>query len=79
MSKADEMFEKLGYDVYLEKSINSKETTDIFYKTNSESKKYIHFDLIDRCFLKYVKYGSAISIKELQAIHEKCKELGWIE
>lgn len=70
MSKADEMFEKLGYkklqdnkDIaeYINKDITNKV---VFYKNLKEVAKLYHFE---------------ISMQELQAINEKVKELGWNE
>lgn len=75
MSKADEMFEKLGYKKTY--NINNDEVLMIGYGLNNEK--------IDECeiiFLKKAKkiiIGIAIGMEELQAINEKCKELGWNE
>lgn len=69
MSKADEMFEKLGY----EKDDTGDEI--IYQKNNHEICFYLNrqnFDCgcgIGRDF---------ITMQELKAINEKCKELGWI-
>lgn len=68
MSKADKMFEELGY----KKNFEDK------YRANYEHsvETIINFD-------KDVKtlriYNNSIDMQELQAINEKCKELGWLE
>lgn len=82
MSKADEMFKKLGYE---------KEDYGykiIYTKTDSEEENFIITIMIEaelifteiddgcdeldrRCF--------GLQKQELQAINQKCKELGWIE
>lgn len=75
MSKADEMFEKLGYiknnyysTVYKEK-----------YKKDDDNVYY--FDLLHKEYYKSGEYDGmcgSTSMQELQAINEKVKELGWI-
>ncbi len=77
MSKADEMFEKLGY-----KKLNKKEIKKCFVE--------IH-DLVECCyeapmcvwvvFYKNRSFDvvSSKNMQELQAINEKVKELGWYE
>lgn len=77
MSKADEMFEKLGY----------KKDIDVNYgliRYNKDDKYFIRFLLED----KAVEANSidnnevrilSIEMKLLQAINEKVKELGWNE
>ena len=68
MSKADKMFEELGYRLEESKSnifiIDDIENIAI---TIHKLSKLIRF------------YKMIISREELQAINEKCKELGWIE
>ena len=74
---ADEMFEKLGY---------KKEKYDeivFYYQLNGASEKYgIEFDLDNKEITPLCKskenQAIYISIQELQAINEKCKELGWV-
>ena len=70
MSKADKMFENLGYEKlqdnkniteYIDKDINNKV---VFYKNLKEVAKLYNF---------------GITMQELQAINEKVKELGWNE
>lgn len=74
MSKADEMFEELGYD----KIQDDKYWVD--YKKRNEN---ISLNLTNKFIEVTRKYRGGyidkrINIKELQAINEKCKELGWI-
>jgi len=83
MSKADEMFEKLGYKKvtknfynYLEytKKENEYTTLAISFEGNSKTamaSMYINGNKYSRSL--------AITMQELQAINEKCKELGWLE
>lgn len=74
MSKADEMFEELGYEIENEDEICriykiakfGNILMFVFYKNATD----------ERYRLKvYEKY---LSMQELQAINLKCKELGWI-
>ena len=75
MSKADEMFEELGY----EKIQDDKYWVD--YKKRNEN---ISFNLTNKFIEASRKYkedymDKRVNIKELQAINEKVKELKWIE
>lgn len=73
MSKADEMFEELGY----EKS--SQPFDSIKYYKDDDNVFY--FDYISQEFNKSGAYDGmcdGITMQELQAINEKCRELGWI-
>lgn len=75
MSKADEMFEELGY----------KKDIDVSYgliRYNKDDKYFIRFVIED----KVVEVNSVVDneihvlsmdMKLLQAINEKIKELGW--
>ena len=74
MSKADKMFEELGY---------KKSTTQLedikFYKDDDN---VICFRMVKKSFNKSGEYDGMCdytTMQELQAINEKCKELGWIE
>ena len=74
MSKADEMFKKLGYIIQNDdgKVIRfQKEWTSMWYK------KEINFDRVGK-FINFFDTES-ITMQELQAINEKVKELGWNE
>lgn len=70
MSKADEMFEELGYKKL------SGETTEVFRLTRA-NKNIAFSNLINRIRI-YGQYDF-IDMQELKAINEKVKELGWIE
>ena len=67
MSKADKMFEELGY------SFKNVYGGFIYSKEN----KSIHFDFMP----KYKLYTNADELlpNEIKAIHDKMKELGWLE
>lgn len=72
MSKADEMFKELGYSKLSEFGNEIK----IVYR--NPRGKHIQFNHL----VKRVSFeGSCrwIDMQELQAINEKCKELGWYE
>ena len=80
MSKADEMFKKLGYikrnnldESYIEfVRYEAKECYSIsFCKGKVMCALYVNGILFSR--------GLAIDMQELQAINEKCKELGWLD
>ena len=74
MSKADEMFEKLGYENIRNKVGNT--FTAIYAKGDKRIAFYT--DKTIECYDYY--YGSDyISMQELHAINLKSKELGWIE
>ena len=74
MSKADEMFGKLGYVKIRddERFIKYKK----FYKNDN-----IVMDKETKDFIKNFdsEYWEAVTMEELQAINEKCREMGWIE
>lgn len=76
MSKADEMFEKLGYKKIIENNVR------IDYENEGQFfEKEIVFGLIDNIVCIELGTGESanINMQELQAINEKCKELGWIQ
>lgn len=74
MSKADEMFEKLGYE-----RINTSMTTIKYIKFNKVWVNIsIRFDLKDKTVFIHCETEN-LTMQELQAINLKCKELGWIE
>ena len=73
---ADEMFEKLGYEIlFNDKNIIQYEFEGFYMDTE------IRFDLKWQTVLKEYFTGESqeISIQELQAINKKCEELGWIK
>lgn len=72
MSKADEMFEKLGYTVS-----NGKWEERLNTTTNT---------VVDNGYIQIIFYNNKtmdidaddiLNMQELQAINEKVKELGW--
>lgn len=73
MSKADEIFHELGY---IEKFKNHCE--DEMYRKESRYQlgKSIKFYNYDK---RIEIYPCKINIKELKAINEKVKELGWLD
>lgn len=76
MSKADKMFEELGYE-RIPKRLN--QMYDIKYYKDDDNVFY--FNLERKNFLKSGEYDGMcdnITMQELQAINEKVKELGWI-
>ena len=84
MSKADEMFKKLGY----EKQWSRDEDEIELYKKEYFDKDFIEivFDKTHRLLnirtenvTTYITITSILNMQELQAINEKVKELGWIE
>lgn len=70
---AKEMFEKLGYK-------EQADSEHIFYiNDNYIFRCQIAFDLAEKTFDVHIGYAANdITMKELQAINKKCKELGWI-
>lgn len=77
MSKADEMFEKLGY-----KKLNKKEIKKCFVEIYDLVECYYEAPMCDWVvFYKNRSFDvvSSKNMQELQAINEKVKELGWYE
>lgn len=74
MTKADEMFEKLGYENLEDKTI------DYCIYLYGKGDKRIGF-YTDKTFDIYNYHDGLeyVTMQELQAINEKVKELGWIE
>ncbi len=77
MSKADEMFEKLGYKKI---QINNGFDNEIKYTRENKYSTDIIFDLRHNLIVFGREEGNkhAIITNALQAINEKVKELGWI-
>lgn len=73
MSKADEMFEELGYIKESDYYYHSKEDA-IKHKHIRFSKNYRDVIVESKLHFSY-----EITMQELQAINEKVKELGWYE
>ena len=75
MSKADEMFKELGY---------TKIQDDKYWVDYQKRNENISFNLTHKFIETTRKYRNEyidkrLNIKELQAINEKCKELGWLD
>ena len=77
MSKANEMFEELGYEKI---ETNDGFFNEIKYTRNNKYSTDIIFDLKHNVIAFSREEGNkhAIIINALQAINEKVKELGWI-
>lgn len=78
---ADEMFEKLDYEKDLYTDRKGQVWGEYFY--NKRLDTLISFDYIDKGLCCSTKGKNAepiyIEIKELEAINQKCKELGWLK
>lgn len=74
MSKADEMFKKLGYENIRNKVGN---TFTVIYAKGDKRIAFFTDKTID-CY-NYYDGSDYITMQELQAINEKVKELGWNE
>lgn len=82
MGKADEMFEELGYEktrdsekyINYRKSMAFRDFTDIEF--NLQEKTVL--PMYENNVFKKITYQK-IDMKELKAINEKCKELGWLD
>ena len=74
MSEADKLFEELGY----EKEEYNPDV--IYYTSNILNTIYFAFNKNTKkvCFIENNEAGD-ISMEELQAIIQQCKELGWLE
>lgn len=70
MSKADEMFEKLGY--YKDEGLYEIQYTSRDNQITFDKRNNTIIILSD-------DYDDKINVQELQAINEKVKELGWID
>ena len=84
MSKADEMFEELGYEKIVEHKFKEPDDYDdgvtelILYRDEVKGLEIEFWN--DRTISKTSNYDvSYLTIQELQAINEKVKELGWNE
>ena len=74
MSKADEMFEKLGY-----KKLEENDYYIEYRKQGKDYSKFIKFDLMDKSFTSFYYVvpdkQAYLSMQELQAINKKVEEL----
>ena len=82
MSKADEMFKELGYKVFVNNGFNLFEYVK-HYELRPE--KHIKFEM-DRTITIAKKYENELAVnsdyitmQELKAINQKCKEMGWLD
>lgn len=77
MSKADEMFEKLGYEKILDDTLMAE---CIIYCKKIKRKIVVEFrEIIFHTSTKTISISlQFLSLEELQAINEKVKELGWL-
>ena len=76
MSKADKMFEKLGY----EKSENKIKLYTNQLQTKIEySKAFYSISFIVESELVLIDGTDRLTVDEHLAIHEKMKELGWLD
>ena len=74
MSKADRMFEELGYE-YNAKIYQF--CANVYDYKNDKTDKWIRFDGSDRKII-FMTQNSTMYMQELKAINKKCEELGWI-
>ena len=71
MSKADEMFEELRFIEHFKYKTNETYRTDSSHCMG----KSFTFQYKD----KRILMASVVTMQELQAINEKCKELRWLD
>ena len=76
MKTAEEMFKQLGYE--FEKEYTSDGVNDTYRYTRCFRVDSIRFDLNGKNII-VSKIFHTISLNELQAIIQQCKELGWLE
>lgn len=81
MSKADEMFEKLGYEKEYDSKPEGVSDDEMLIKYHNEFYNYYIQFWNDKTVNKKVNYDEIgyLDIDELQAINEKVKELGWLD
>lgn len=85
MSKADKMFEKLAYKKLINKEKTVIRYEKIFYFNGYKIIRDIKYYLLDKdvviqSYNDYIcqRVDTSLETEELQAINEKCEELGWI-
>lgn len=76
MSKAKKMFEQLGYE--FEKEYTSDGVNDTYRYNKCSRPDSIIYDLNGKNII-INKIFRTISLNELQAIIQQCKELGWLK
>ena len=74
MSKADEMFNELGYELLNEYDKDFDNNFIVYLKVA----KTIRFKKSNHKVSVRDTQRNYIDMQELQAINEKCKELGWL-
>ena len=79
MNRADKMFEELGYEKQ-EIYYNSDIDTIRYYRDDEDSSNVEFRFNVKTIVAYYGKQNGAgnVTMDILQAINEKCKELGWI-
>lgn len=83
MSKADEMFEELGYEKKIEHEFKESDDDDdvielILYRDEVKCLEIEFWS--DKTISKTSGYDvSYLSMQELKAINEKVKDLGWLD
>ena len=75
MSKADDMFKELGYELIDE----FDKDYDDNYIRYTKNKMCILFKLENHKVCKMGNNRNYLNMQELHAINEKCKELGWLD
>ncbi len=75
MSETDKLFEELGYEKIIDNFDTIQYEFEGIYMDNE-----IRFDLKTRTIIKEYSNGESqeISMQELQAIYQFCKEKGWL-
>lgn len=73
-SKADKMFEELGYRV--EHYHYNCDNSDIYTYHEKNRTNFLRFNTAEQSF--YSLFDKTYNIEELKAINQKCKELGWL-
>ena len=79
MSKADKMFKELGYEKELENKDKVRYITLINEKNDLFIIEIWKLDKVIWISPTNLHYSTEIELEELQAINEKCKELGWLD
>lgn len=80
MKTADSMFEELGYKKYFEIEKAEVDEVKVGYNKKLINGITIHIDFYGDGSVGIINNSDGIyyiSIKEIQAINEKCKELKW--
>ena len=83
MKTAKEMFEELGYDILTDNEEYKIFERDYKFieitKCDSEIDDSVYIDVYFYDCFKDTKKFTSIDGKELQAINQMCKELGWLD